>query len=251
MHEIFVNFRTQGGKELAYMLQQTLADRFGPDSVFLAGGSIGLGNDFTQALPQAVRRSRVLLVIIDERWLDAPDPKRPGRRALANPQDWVRREIEEAFDSGVLVVPVLAGRKLEQIDPHRLPKSIAQLAVCQYARVQLRTFTTDLASLGDRLVQQVPGLAAMDKQAPPRGSGEPDEHLSIRNEHQSGGIGHVGGSVGTYVGESHSPLHTGSGDMTNNHHENGPGTIYSTGDNNTIRSQFKPRNRRTRGEADR
>ncbi|MEW2528697.1 toll/interleukin-1 receptor domain-containing protein [Streptomyces sp. NPDC047071] len=251
MHEIFISFRTKGGKELAYMCQQALGDRFGPDSVFLAGGSIGVGSNFTQAIPQAVRRSRVLLVIIDEHWLDAPDRKHPGRRALADPQDWVRREIEEAFDAGVLVVPVLASGKLEQLTPHRLPKAIARLAVCQYARVHLRTFTTDLASLGDRLVQQVPGLAAMDKQSPPRSGGEPDEGTSVRNEHQSGGIGHVGGSVGTFVGESHSPLHTGSGDMVNNHHENGDGTTYYTGDHGTVRHQFGPRARRTRRQEDR
>ncbi|MFF9897153.1 TIR domain-containing protein [Streptomyces longispororuber] len=248
MHEIFVSFRTRGGKELAHMCRQALTDRFGPDSVFLAGGSIGLGDDFTQALPQAVRRSRVLLVLIDEQWLDAPDRRRPGRRALANPQDWVRREIEEAFDSGVLVVPVLAGPRLEQLDAHRLPKSIEQLAVCQYARVQLRTFTTDLAALGDRLVQQVPGLAAMDRQKP-EDRGGPEGRPTVRNDHQSGGIGHVAGDVGTFVGESRSPLHTGSGDMVTHHHENGDGTTYFSGDNNgTIRHRFGPRSRRARGE---
>ncbi|QDQ10426.1 TIR domain-containing protein [Streptomyces spectabilis] len=251
MHEIFINFRTKGGKEIAYMCQQALADRFGPDSIFLAGGSIGVGSDFTQAIPQAVRRSRVLLVIVDEHWLDAPDPKRPGRRALVDPQDWVRREIEEAFDSGVLVVPVLAARKLEQLNPHLLPKTIAQLAVCQYARVQLRTFATDLVSLGDRLVQQVPGLAALDRQEPTQSGGEPDEHTSVHNKRQSGGIGHVGGSVGTFVGESHSPMHTGSGDMVNNNHENGDGTTYYTGDNGTVRQRFGPHTRPTHGKGER
>ncbi|WP_239590240.1 hypothetical protein [Streptomyces aureoverticillatus] len=67
MHEIFINYRTKGGKELAHMCRQALTDRFGSDSVFLAGESIELGRNYIDALPQAVRRSRVLLVIIDER----------------------------------------------------------------------------------------------------------------------------------------------------------------------------------------
>ncbi|EPH46220.1 TIR domain-containing protein [Streptomyces aurantiacus] len=252
MHEIFVNYRTEGGKELAYRCEEALTDRFGPDSVFLAGSAIELGNDFTQELPRAVRRSRVLLVLIDEQWLDAPDPRRPGRRALTNPQDWVRREIEEAFDSGVLVVPLLAGRRLEQLAPHRLPKSIAQLAVCQYARIQSRTFATDLAGLADRLVQQVPGLAVMDRQGAERDAAS-EALPAVHNDHQSGGIGHVGGSVGTFVGESHSPLHSGSGDMVTHHHENGDGTTHFTGDNrgSSVSHQFGQRLRRTRKEDDR
>lgn len=227
MHEIFINYRTKGGKDLAFRCQQALTDRFGPHSVFLAGDSIELGADFIETLPQAVRRSRVLLAIIDENWLDAPDPRRTGRRALTNPQDWVRRELEEAFDSGVLVVPVLTGRTVEQIPPHRLPKSIAQLASCQYARVQARTFDTDLTGLGDRLAHQVPGLAVLDNKESENNS-EPEGTATFRSDHQSGGIGQVGGSVGTFVNESRGPLHSGSGDLV--HHENGDGTMYVAGD---------------------
>ncbi|WP_239590239.1 hypothetical protein [Streptomyces aureoverticillatus] len=164
----------------------------------------------------------------------------------------MRREIEEAFDSGVLVVPLLTSRTLEQLDPHRLPKSIAQLAVCQYARVHLRTFTTDVVSLGDRLAQQVPGLAALDKQGPHQRDSETEEPASIRNEHQSGGIGNVGGSVGTYVGESHGPMHAGTGDMVTNHHEHGDGNTYVAGDNHGgVRHRFGPRAPRTPREGDR
>ncbi|WJV50056.1 TIR domain-containing protein [Streptomyces flavofungini] len=250
MHEIFINYRTKGGKDIAYRCEEALSERFGPDSVFLAGNGIGLGSDYTQALPRAVRRSRVLLVIIDEQWLDVPDPKRPGRRALANAQDWVRREIEEAFDSGVLVVPLLVGRHMEQIDPHRLPKSIEQLAVCQYARLQSRTFATDVAILGDRLVQQVPGLAGMDSRESEHAPDVPEGNPTVRNDHQSGGIGHVSGTFGTFVGESHSPMHTGSGDMIT--HKNSDGTTHVAGDNmGGIHHEHGQRHRRTRRDDDR
>ncbi|MEI5103597.1 hypothetical protein RB200_40225 [Streptomyces sp. PmtG] len=45
-------------------------------------------------------------------------------------------------------------------------------------------------------------------------------------------------------------MHTGSGDMIANHHENGDGTTYLTGDNNTVRHQFGPRSRRVPKEND-
>lgn len=121
MHEIFVNYRTKGGKEVAYQCERVLTARFGRDSVFLARLSIDPGTNAWEALLQEARRSRVLLALIDEEWLDAPDRQRPGRRALDSPQDWVRREIEEALASGALIVPVFVGRKVEQLDPAVCP----------------------------------------------------------------------------------------------------------------------------------
>ncbi|MGX9887773.1 hypothetical protein [Streptomyces sp. NPDC002276] len=120
MHEIFVNYRTKGGKEVAYSCDRVLSARFGPDSVFLARKSIEPG-DNTGALVRGARRSHVLLALVDEEWLDAPDRDRPDRRALDNPQDWVRREIEEALLSGVLIVPLFIGRRVEQLDPGVCP----------------------------------------------------------------------------------------------------------------------------------
>ncbi|WP_371651191.1 MULTISPECIES: TIR domain-containing protein [unclassified Streptomyces] len=218
MHELFLNYRTEGGgKEAAYICDTQLSVRFGSESIFRAQKSIDLGADYNDALINGVRRSRVLLALIGPKWLDAPDRERPGHRALENPKDWVRREIEEAFASGVLVVPVLVGRQQEQIERLRLPKSLAGLAECQYERlVSTRTADTDLARIGDRLVRQVPELAAVDRR---RAADRPAKRRSVRpdvrNRGQSGGIGNVNGDVGTFVNESHGPLHTGSGDQIN------------------------------------
>lgn len=218
MHELFLNYRTEGGgKEAAYICDTQLSARFGSESIFRAQKSIDLGADYNDALINGVRRSRVLLALISPKWLDAPDREHPGHRALENPKDWVRREIEEAFASGVLVVPVLLGRRQEQIDRLLLPKSLAGLADCQYERlVSTRTADTDLARIGDRLVRQVPELAAVDRR---RTADRPAKRRSVRpdvrNKGQSGGIGNVNGDVGTFVNESHGPLHTGSGDQIN------------------------------------
>jgi len=242
MHEIFVNYRTKGGKEVAYQCERVLTARFGPDSVFLARLSIDPGTNAWEALLQEARRSRVLLALIDEEWLDAPDRQRPGRRALDSPQDWVRREIEEALASGALIVPVFVGRKVEQLDPRRLPRSIAELAECQYTRIQQPSLDTDLARLGDRLVRHVPALAALDGSRKDGTAASPEPDVTVRTDHQSGGIGNVGGSVGTYVNETHGPLHTGSGDQHNGPRITGDGTNYVAGDNHGgIRQGFGTR----------
>ncbi|WP_050514605.1 toll/interleukin-1 receptor domain-containing protein [Streptomyces rimosus] len=236
MHEIFVNYRTGDGKESAQRLAEALNERFGGNSTFLAERSIPPGSKFSQVMLGAVRRSCVLLVLIGERWLDAPDRQQPERRALDNEDDWVRREIEEALDCGVLVVPLLLGRRVEQLDPKSLPPSLAELAECQYERLWWRDGRTDVARLGDRLVAQVAELASLDTAKPSaerarQGSRhEPDP--SVRNEGQRGGIGAVRGTVGTFVNESNAPMHTGTGDQigTGGTKINGDGTTQVSGD---------------------
>lgn len=242
MHEIFINYRTKGGKEVAYMCDRVLSARFGQDTVFLARKSIDVGNNYIDVLVRAARNSRVLLALIDEQWLDAPDRNRPGRRALDNPDDWVRREIEESLAAGALVVPVFVGRKVEQLDPRRLPRSLAELAECQYTRVELSTFDEDMDRLADRLVRQIPALAALDRT---RAKNAPDtsrQDATIRTDQQSGGIGNVAGSVGTFVNEAHGPLHTGRGDQHTGPRITGDGTNYVAGDNHGgIRQGFGSR----------
>ncbi|MFE0106005.1 TIR domain-containing protein [Streptomyces sp. NPDC059009] len=246
MHEIFLNYRTKGGKETAYLCHQGLAARFGDDSVFLAGKSIDPGRHFDDVLCQAVRRSRVLLALVHEGWLDAPDRRRPGRRALNDPTDWVRREIEEAFSAGVLVVPIFLGRHVEQLIPHRLPPSIRSLAACQYARLDMRSWEEDLTKLGDRLIRQVPGLSDLDKAQPSDADSDHTDaeykDVTAHNDRQSGGIGQVAGSVGTFVNDAHGPLHSGKGDVIDNRHVNRDGTTYVTGENRGgVRHQFGSR----------
>ncbi|MFE1800566.1 toll/interleukin-1 receptor domain-containing protein [Streptomyces sp. NPDC059517] len=247
MHEIFINYRTKSGKPVAYMCDEKLSARFGPDSVFLARKSIDPGDNYIETLDRAARRSRVLLAVIDEHWLDAPQRHEPAKRALDDPKDWVRREIEEALSSGALVIPLLIGRQVEQLDPHRLPASMAELAECQYSRLELHTLDADLTGLGDRLVRQVPGLAALDRHTGPDATTtaeepEPQPEPTVRNDHQRGGIGQVGGSVGTFVNDAHGPLHTGRGDVYEGPRIEGDGTNHVAGDNRGgIRQRFGPR----------
>ena len=97
-----------------------LSARFSPTASSSPGIRSTLGH-LCEVLVRAPRRSRVLLALIDEEWVDAPDRYQPGRRALDNPKDWVRREIEGALSSGALIVPLLIGRHVEQLDPIACP----------------------------------------------------------------------------------------------------------------------------------
>jgi hypothetical protein len=103
---VFVNYRRNDTGWAANMMADALRRRLGPSvEVFLDNRSIGLGESFAQVLEEGVRRSAVLVVLIGPRWDEPPLADR-----LAEPDDWVRREILIARERGSRVVPVLVDR---------------------------------------------------------------------------------------------------------------------------------------------
>lgn len=75
--------------------------------------SIGLGDDFFQAINDTLKTCDVFLAIIGRNWLSAHDEH--GRR-LDNPDDLVRYEIASALKRGIRVIPIL-------VDGARVPRS--------------------------------------------------------------------------------------------------------------------------------
>ncbi|WP_030269803.1 toll/interleukin-1 receptor domain-containing protein [Streptomyces sp. NRRL B-24484] len=224
MPDIFVNYRTKDEDSTATLIERDLSRRFGTDRVFRASKSIRIGQAFPQELLTAVRRSSVLLAVIGPRWFTARNAD--GRRALDDPEDWTRREIDEAFQSGALVVPVLVGAAT-RLDRHALPAGIARLADCQYRRFVNRDADSCLRRLGDDLAEAIPHLAEAEarisrpaggtdesREEDGRGDGTVVRARDYRHE-QSGGIGNVGRDVGTYINRADGPVHTGSGTQNN------------------------------------
>lgn len=146
---VFLNYRVREQSGYASLIYRELAQRFGAERVFMASRSLRPGDDFTERILATLRRCDVLLAVMGSRWLthlgDYTD-------------DWVRREIREAFEAGLRVIPVL----IEGTDPPvfgDLPDDIAKLARCQYVRVRHHSLDTDLAHLVSELLQVAPALA--------------------------------------------------------------------------------------------
>lgn len=155
MPGVFVNYRTGDGEWAAALVKRELSARFGAGQVFYASQSIRLGEDFSREILSGLRRCEVLLAIIGPRWAGAVD--REGVRRLDKTDDWVRREITEAFQCGLRVIPVL----MDGIDPLTeadLPDALKRLARCQYLRIHHRSDDLDLPRLVDELVELVPEL---------------------------------------------------------------------------------------------
>ncbi|WP_168211199.1 toll/interleukin-1 receptor domain-containing protein [Actinosynnema sp. ALI-1.44] len=171
---MFVNYRTGDGDWAAALVSRELSTRFGADQVFYASQSIRLGEEFPQEILARLQRCEVLLAMIGPRWITAVD--REGVRRLDKPDDWVRREINEAFCLGIRVIPVL----LDGIGPLRetdLPDCLAPVARCQYLRMHHRSGDLDLTRLVDELLNVAPSLAT------PTGAALPTRHRTTERVH--------------------------------------------------------------------
>ncbi|OLF09250.1 toll/interleukin-1 receptor domain-containing protein [Actinophytocola xanthii] len=163
MAAIFINYRTPDEPAYAVLLKQELSRVFGECAVFLAATMVPAGEDFERELLRRVRGAEVLLAVVGPRWLSATNAA--GTRALDDPDDWVRREITEAFDNGVRVVPVLTGPTPRLTDAP-LPAELARLATCQYLRLRHNDFPADLA----RIVEELTALVTAPRaRSPERG----------------------------------------------------------------------------------
>jgi TIR domain-containing protein len=155
MEKIFLNFRTGDQDIAAPFLYRCLSHWFGTGAVFFSSHSIPAGARFPDELERHAGTCQVLLALIGPRWLTMTGPD--GRPLLANPDDWVRREIATALAAGRRVVPVLVGNA-PRISPGGLPADLAPLAQVEYRYLRRRDLATDLQTLQDDLMKLIPGL---------------------------------------------------------------------------------------------
>jgi hypothetical protein len=157
---VFINYRGEDSHSYGALLYTELARQFGEDQVFLDCESIPAGADFVEELLDRVRLARVMLAVIGPRWLAATNLA--GRRRIDDPDDWIRRELAEAFAAGVRVIPVLT-EQVKMPAATDLPADIAALSRCQYRRLRHHDPTVDLARIVTDLTGMDPTLPVSDR----------------------------------------------------------------------------------------
>ncbi|KUH39681.1 MULTISPECIES: toll/interleukin-1 receptor domain-containing protein [Streptomyces] len=234
MPDVFVNYRTGDGEDIALVVDRELSHRFGSDRIFRASKSLRAGDAFDEALLRNVRRSGVVVAVIGPGWAGSP--------RLHDVDDWVRRELEEAFRSAVPVVPLLVGRHTERLRADMLPPPLEPLARCHSIRFDTQDADSGLRRIGDIAAELVPELAqAEQRRAASTSPAVPaPDGRSVQNSMTgtTGGTsiqaGDIGGDVGgTVVKHVRGPVHMGSGDQHNHAPRlTGNGAQYVAGDNN-------------------
>lgn len=161
MESIFINFRTGDQDMAAPFLRDYLESRFGEGVVFYSSRSIRIGDNFSVELLEHATGCTVMLALIGPGWLTIAGAD--GQPLLANPNDWVRREIATALAAGRRVVPVLLGDAPRLTERDGLPDDIAPLAAKEYCYLRRRSLASDLAELEEELVK----VAEVTRPAPP------------------------------------------------------------------------------------
>jgi hypothetical protein len=103
---VFVSYRRVDEPFAAALMFALLADRWDGDPVFLDTRFLRQRGDFGPQLLDAVAKSELVLAVVGRAW-DETD----CRIRLADPNDWVRRELIAAAQTGKPVVPVLVDRE--------------------------------------------------------------------------------------------------------------------------------------------
>lgn len=151
---VFISYRSEDTGPTASRLARELERRFGRDAVFIDHERIEGGADWPARLRDEVRAARVVLVLVGRQWLTLQDPH-TGDRRLNVPEDWVRREVEEALQGGRDVVPVLVeGATPLTRSALRTVESIARLADLQARKLRRDEWDGDLGRIEALLIER-------------------------------------------------------------------------------------------------
>jgi hypothetical protein len=164
---IFINFRTGDQDMAAPFLHDYLESRLGEGVVFYSSRSIRIGDDFPAELQEHAAGCAVMLALVGPGWLTVAGAD--GQPRLANPGDWVRREIATALAADRRVVPVLVGDALRLSGRDNLPSDIAPLADREHCYLRRRSLAADLVALEEELVKVIKVLRPARPRPVPRG----------------------------------------------------------------------------------
>jgi hypothetical protein len=141
---VFICYRRSDQTAMANRLYDKLCSKFASWCVFMDTGSLEPGVDFRQELQGALERCTVLIAIIGPGWLEAADSA--GQRRLDDPNDLVRRELEQALEQGMRLIPLLVdGAQMPR--PDDLPPSIAPLTRRQSYAISHAHFSAESVEL--------------------------------------------------------------------------------------------------------
>ncbi|MGR7025559.1 4a-hydroxytetrahydrobiopterin dehydratase [Geodermatophilus sp. URMC 62] len=124
----FVSYRRDDASAEAGRIAQAVRESFGRNQVFLDTSGIEAGERWPDELQKALRDANVLITVIGPDWLRLGDEY--GTRRIDEPNDWVRREVEEFLQAKKKIVPVYV-RGSKPFPADKVPDTITGFASIQ------------------------------------------------------------------------------------------------------------------------
>ena len=134
MPKVFISYRRTDGADYAEWIRECLESSLWHGWVVMDDylPRFERGMPFEEQFGERLARTDVVLVLIGPGWLKATDDA--GRLCLWNADDYVRVELESAFGSGAVVVPVLIGDAMMPASD-QLPRTLAPFTESQVLRL--------------------------------------------------------------------------------------------------------------------
>jgi TIR domain-containing protein len=144
---VFISYRRKDTLWFTRQLQELVREEF-PNIEIFWDLELAIGDDFVQAIEDAVSQCQVLLAIIGDDWLTIEDEN--GKRRLDNPNDFVRLEIVQALKHSIHVIPILVDNT-PMPSADLLPDDLKHLVRRQALEVDAKRFRHDVNVLLNEL----------------------------------------------------------------------------------------------------
>ena len=155
---VFISYRRQDSAAYAGRLYDSMVARFGERNVFM-DLDLAPGVDFVERITEAVSACQVLIEIIGPTWATVEDEE--GEVRIADPEDFVRLELEIALKRPeVTVIPVLVSAA-QMPDRRDLPPELGAIARRNALELSDRRWRYDIGQLISALEELLAESAAV------------------------------------------------------------------------------------------
>jgi len=148
--KVFISYRRDDSAAYSRLLLQSLQEYMDESNIFMDIIKIHDGEDFVDAINDAVFNCDVLIAIIGKNWIDCRNQK--GEQRIMQEDDFVRLEVAVALREKRLVIPVLVGGStMPSVD--ELPEDIMALSRRQARELSDSRWEYDVSQLVKTLAE--------------------------------------------------------------------------------------------------
>ncbi len=172
MQRVFISYRRQDSAAYAGRIYDAMVARFGEHNVFM-DLDLAPGVDFVERITEAVSACQVLIEVIGPTWATVKNDE--GEVRIADPEDFVRLEVEIALKRPeVTVIPVLVSGA-QMPDRRDLPPELGAIARRNALELSDKRWRYDVGQLISTLEELLAGTTAVEVAPTTAGDTTPTE----------------------------------------------------------------------------